>query len=72
VAEGVCALIQGRQLSHPTNPGGVVTVSIGCGTMLPQPGESPAALIEMADQALYVAKTRGRNQACNANSAMLS
>lgn len=69
VAEDVCALIEGRQLSHPTNPGGVVTVSIGCGTMLPQQGNSPAALIEMADQALYTAKTRGRNQACNANPA---
>ena len=39
-----------------------VTVSIGCATVIPKPGEQAEALIQIADDALYEAKRNGRDQ----------
>jgi len=44
-----------------------VTVSVGCGTCVPRQGEDSVALIEVADQALYLAKRSGRDRVCNGN-----
>jgi diguanylate cyclase (GGDEF)-like protein len=68
VARQICAAMGSRKLEHHCNPYGVVTVSIGCATMVPSLGQDSVALIELADQALYNAKRNGRNRACNANS----
>jgi diguanylate cyclase (GGDEF)-like protein/PAS domain S-box-containing protein len=64
----VCESLRSRKLTHCANPHGIVTVSIGCATLIPQIGQQPAALIEIADQALYAAKLKGRNRVCNGNS----
>lgn len=61
VAEQVRAMVEHRALAHIGNPYGVVTVSIGCATMVPQRGMNSLRLIEIADQALYNAKHKGRN-----------
>jgi len=49
------------QLPHPATPSGKVTISIGISTWDGSPNPSPEALISAADQALYLAKGRGRN-----------
>ncbi|WP_232468111.1 GGDEF domain-containing protein [Bordetella genomosp. 13] len=47
---------------HVRNGGGVVTVSVGVASMWPAPPYQADDLVARADQALYVAKARGRNQ----------
>jgi diguanylate cyclase (GGDEF)-like protein len=42
--------------------GGIVTVSVGCASMQPDAGQSPAALISEAEKALMAAKMLGRNR----------
>jgi diguanylate cyclase (GGDEF)-like protein/PAS domain S-box-containing protein len=61
VAEHVRAMVERRALVHIGNPHKVVTVSIGCATLTPQFRMSSLQLIELADQALYTAKHKGRN-----------
>ena len=52
-----------RALPHAESPFGILTISIGVAVMVPTEDTSPELLVEMADQALYRAKEKGRNMA---------
>ena len=64
IAQEVCTAMCRRKLPHSANPSGVVTVSVGSATLVPQLGQQADSLIESADKALYQAKRTGRNRAC--------
>jgi diguanylate cyclase (GGDEF)-like protein len=59
VAEAIRAAVCGLTLE-----GRQITVSIGCAAVVPQPNTQSHRLIELADQALYLAKKGGRNRVC--------
>ncbi|WP_419727847.1 GGDEF domain-containing protein [Lichenicola sp.] len=65
VADRVLAAISALNLPHADNPVGHVTVSIGVATCRPfDPNGNVGQFMEVADQALYRAKSAGRNQVC--------
>ncbi len=64
VAELVRYNVRMLNLPHVANPTGSVTISVGCASMMPRENLDPGALMEGSDRALYMAKQRGRNQAC--------
>lgn len=63
VAELLRLMVMAQQLTHPTNPSGVVTVSLGVASLDFDRDQAPADLIGRADAALYRAKQAGRNRA---------
>jgi diguanylate cyclase (GGDEF)-like protein/PAS domain S-box-containing protein len=65
VAEKVREVFRRRSSTLHEGPEGLVTVSIGCATLVPKQGEEPEALIQIADEALYEAKRNGRDQISN-------
>jgi diguanylate cyclase (GGDEF)-like protein len=67
IAHEICEALRHKMLPHSCNPTGIMTVSVGCGTMVPSFGLHSVNLIELADDALYKAKRNGRNQVCNGN-----
>ena len=68
MAHDLCTDLRSRRLPHSANPAGFVTISVGCATLIPQPGQHAVALIDCADQALYQAKRTGRNRVCGYHS----
>jgi diguanylate cyclase (GGDEF)-like protein len=66
LAEQMRGSVSETCVPHEGNPTGCVTVSIGCASIVPAKGMSPAELIASADRALYLAKEGGRNRVCTA------
>ncbi|WP_178119375.1 sensor domain-containing diguanylate cyclase [Metapseudomonas lalkuanensis] len=64
VAERIRQAVYERGLTHSDNPVGVVTVSVGAHSLVPNPDDRPEQLLEWADTALYRAKSGGRNRVC--------
>jgi diguanylate cyclase (GGDEF)-like protein/PAS domain S-box-containing protein len=62
VAEQIRRAVESLGLPHSGNPNGVVTVSIGCATQTLAQDSVPTAPVDAADQALYQAKSAGRNR----------
>lgn len=60
-AERICKAVAETPLKLSNNEECTITISLGVSTY-PHNGDSPQALIEYADQALYNAKENGRNQ----------
>ena len=49
-------------MTSGSSPFGMLTVSIGVATNLPDDGEDPEVMLARADAALYRAKNAGRNR----------
>lgn len=67
VAEKIRQAVAGRRMPHSGNPHAVVTISIGCASLIPMRGSTERDLIEAADKALYRAKNVGRNEVVRAS-----
>lgn len=62
VAQLIIDRLQQANIPHTASPLGRVSVSIGIATATLSELDHLQGLIEVADQALYTAKARGRNQ----------
>ncbi|HVT58184.1 MAG TPA: diguanylate cyclase [Thermoanaerobaculia bacterium] len=66
VAEELRRGIEALAIPHEAVAGGRLTASFGVAAMIPDPDQELDVLVEAADQALYRAKTEGRNRVCAA------
>ncbi|MCP8967865.1 GGDEF domain-containing protein [Ectobacillus ponti] len=62
IAKRVNSSIRQMAIPHPRSPVGIVTVSIGAKSVVPNARTNVKALLQGADAALYQAKEAGRNQ----------
>lgn len=68
IAERLRVAIEDLNMPHVVSPHGRVTVSIGLATLTPKIGGTPSALLRLADEAMYRAKSEGRNCVRSASS----
>jgi diguanylate cyclase (GGDEF)-like protein len=63
IAQTIQNLLTERHVTHEASPlQHTLTLSMGIACLVPTPHQSPQILIQQADQALYQAKNKGRNQ----------
>ncbi|MGG1675990.1 diguanylate cyclase domain-containing protein [Neobacillus sp. NRS-1170] len=62
IAQHIQDTVQSLKIPHTSSEiANIVTLSIGIATMIPDPSSKPHLLIQKADTALYLSKTKGRN-----------
>lgn len=61
IAQQIQSELRALALPHEGAPFGIVTVSLGVASTVPQRGQTPDQLVQHADEALYQAKQSGRN-----------
>lgn len=61
LAQKLRQAVANLRIEHPGSQHNVVTVSVGCATLVPDASANANSLIETADRALYEAKRSGRN-----------
>jgi diguanylate cyclase (GGDEF)-like protein len=62
LAERMRKAVGGLRLEHRDSRADIVTISIGAGIVEPSPERRARGAVQLADEALYQAKTRGRNR----------
>ena len=62
VAERMRRAVSGLAIEHRESRVGAVTISVGVALVAPSDGRRPHGALQLADQALYEAKVRGRNR----------
>ncbi|HEX7061766.1 MAG TPA: diguanylate cyclase [Woeseiaceae bacterium] len=62
VAERMRRAVAELAIEHRGGEGSRVTISVGVAALAPAPGRRPRGALQLADQALYDAKVRGRNR----------
>jgi two-component system chemotaxis family response regulator WspR len=62
IADACRAHLETLAIEHGGAAGGIVTLSLGVTTLVPQAGIETSALVAQADKALYAAKQGGRNR----------
>lgn len=63
LAQDLCFAVEAAAMPHAESNFGIVTISIGVATIVPQNGLTPGMFLRQADLGLYRAKDMGRNQA---------
>ena len=61
-ARALGKVLESRAIAHPDTPGGLLTISGGITTCIPDDSTSAETMVMRADQALYAAKAQGRNR----------
>lgn len=64
LAEKLADAVRHLNIAHHGSPLGHVTISLGVAALVPVPESRVEQLIHDADNALYLAKTRGRDRVC--------
>ena len=62
IGESMLSAVRKLNIQHEQSPHGIVTISMGLTTTVPQVEGNMQALIEEADKSLYQAKENGRNR----------
>jgi len=67
IAEKIRTDVERSAIQHYESPAKVVTISIGISALSGSKADTPEQLIDIADKALYVAKSNGRNRTVISN-----
>ncbi|ATW26152.1 GGDEF domain-containing protein [Candidatus Formimonas warabiya] len=64
IAQKMCQAVKNLRIKNPGSPLGIVTISVGVACAKPSLETGYGKLVTLADNALFQAKTQGRNQVC--------